>query len=472
MSADSEIRTPSSAISSDRRRFLFRAGAGFGGLALAGLLDRAGLLAADPPAGPLAPKKPHFPAKAKSVIWLFMEGGPSGFDLFDPKPELQKNDGKRIPVETFFGDPGPLMKSPFSFKQHGKSGAWVSELYPHLAGVIDEVAFVKSLHTESSNHGPAMFQMNTGLTRPGFPAAGAWATYGLGSESKDLPGFVVFGNAKGSKGAAANWGNGFLPGAHQGTLFRAQGTAILNLNRTADVARDDQRAQLDLLAKLNADHRDRNPAEADLQARIESFELAYRMQAAAGDLTDLAKEPEETKALYGLEDKESAVFGRKCQLARRMVEAGVRFVQVYCDDEWDAHSDLIPNHRRMAKQTDRPVAGLLTDLKRRGLLDSTLVVWGGEFGRMPVSEKGQGRDHNPHGFLAWLAGGGVKGGTSHGETDEVGLRAAVDKASVPDLHATILHLLGLDHKKLTYLHNGRRFRLTDVSGEVIRPILA
>ncbi|MBV9122541.1 MAG: DUF1501 domain-containing protein [Planctomycetes bacterium] len=458
---------------SDRRRFLQRAGAGFGLLALAHLLNGQGLLAAEEgdAVSPLAPKAPHHSPEARSVIWLFMEGGPSGFDLFDFKPELQKQDGKRIAVETFFGDPGPLMKAPFGFHQAGRSGAWVADIAPHLAGCVDDIAFIKSCHTDSSNHGPAMFQMNTGQTRPGFPSAGAWVSYGLGSENQNLPGFVVLGNAKGSKGAGMNWSAGFLPASYQGMLFRPQGTPILNLNRTSDVAGADQRAQLDLMARLNQGHSASHPGEADLLARIQSFELAYRMQEAAGDLIDLGQESEATRRLYGFEDPEAAVFARKCLLARRMVERGVRFVQVYCDDEWDAHQDIVANHTKMSRQTDQPIAGLLKDLKQRGLLDSTLVVWGGEFGRMPVSEKGKGRDHNPLGFLTWMAGAGVKGGISYGATDEFGLRAVEKPVSVPDLHATILHLLGLDHTQLTYLHNGRRFRLTDVSGDVLFDVL-
>jgi hypothetical protein len=445
----------------NRREFLRRAGSGLGMLALADLLD-----AGEPHPG-------HFPAKAKSVIWLFMEGGPSGFDLFDPKPELQKRHGQRLPgIETHFGNPGPLLKSPFAFQQHGQSGAWVCEKYPTLAKCVDDLAFVKSCWAESPNHAPAMYQMNTGLPRPGFPSVGSWVTYGLGSENRDLPGFVVLAPGVG-KGGPANWGAGFLPASYQGTLMRSPGQPVLNLDRPAGVSRDEQRAMLDLAGQLNAAHRDRHPGEEELLGRIESFELAYRMQMAAPEATDLGRETEPTRKLYGLDrGGRTAAFGQKCLLARRLVERGVRFVQVYTDDEWDAHGNIKDNHSARCAETDVPIAGLLTDLKQRGLLSSTLVVWGGEFGRMPVSEGGSGRDHNPHGFLVWMAGGGVKGGVSHGETDEIGHRAAVDPVSVHDLHATILHLLGLDHERLTYLHNGRRYRLTDVSGEVLTPILA
>ncbi len=448
-------------MSIERRQFLKRAGLGFGWLALADLLGDRPLIAQ------------HIPPRAKSVIWLFMEGGPSGFDLFDPKPELEKGHGKRVAgVEPFFGDPGPLLKSPFTFQRHGRSGAWVCDRYPALASCVDDMAFVKSMHAESNNHGPAMFQMNTGLARVGFPSVGAWVTYGLGSENRNLPGFVVLGNSRGSKGGPPNWGAGFLPSSTQGTTFRAQGSPILNLERPTGLAPERQRLQLDVAGALNREHLLERGGESDLEARIESFELAWRMQAQARDLVDLSKEPEETRRLYGLDRDVSRPFGEKCLLARRLVERGVRFVQVYINDEWDAHTDLKGNHGARCAETDVPIAGLLRDLKRRGLLDSTLVVWGGEFGRMPVSEKGGGRDHNPHGFLTWLAGGGVRGGTSHGETDEIGHKAAVDPVSVHDLHATILHLLGIDHKRLTYLHNGRRFRLTDVSGAVLEKILS
>lgn len=442
-----------------RRELLQKAGVGFGSVALTSLLAEA----AD---------RQHVP-RARSVIWLFMEGGPSGFDTFDPKPALEKGHGKKVEgIEVFFGDPGPLLKSPFTFKQHGQSGAWVCDRYPNLARHVDEMSFIRSCHVESNNHGPAMFQINTGMIRQGFPSMGSWVTYGLGSENRDLPGFVVLGNTRGSKGGPPNWGAGFLPSSYQGTLFRASGSPILNLSRPGDLPAGRQRRQLDLAAELNAAHLADHPGESDLQARIESFELAYRMQTEAQELVDFSKETPETRRLYGLDQKISRPYGEKCLMARKLVERGVRFVQAYINDEWDAHTDLKGNHTTRCAETDVPIAGLLTDLKRRGLLESTLVIWGGEFGRMPVSEKGGGRDHNPHGFLVWMAGGGVKGGTSHGETDEIGHKAAVDPVSVHDLHATILHLLGIDHKKLTYFHNGRRFRLTDVHGELLTKILA
>lgn len=450
---------------STRRDFLKKAGAGFGMLALADLLRGNGL-------DPLATRPPHFAPKAKSIIWLFMEGGPSGVDIFDPKPELTKRDGQRIDIDVFFGNPGPLMKSPFSFKQYGQSGAWVCEKYPNVAKHGDEFAFIKSLYSESNNHVPALYQINTGIPRAGFPSAGAWITYGLGSECRNLPGYVVLGNSQGVKGGPLNWSAGFLPTSYQGTLFRSQGPPILNLTQPKGVTREDQRAQLDLLNELNAEHLAQREGEPDLLARINSFELAYRMQMEAVDLADFSNESKETLALYGMDKNVSKNIGTKCLMARRLVERGVRFVQVYSDGEWDAHGDLKGNHSEHCASTDMPIHGLLTDLKRRGLWDSTLVIWGGEFGRMPVSQGNGGRDHNPHGFMAWMAGAGIKGGTSYGETDEIGWKAEKDRTSVHDLHATMLHLLGIDHEKLTYFHNGRHFRLTDVAGEILRPILA
>ncbi|HYF00199.1 MAG TPA: DUF1501 domain-containing protein [Planctomycetota bacterium] len=437
-----------------RRDLLRRAGAGFGAAALASILGRD------------AWGQSHHPAKARAVVWLFMEGGPSGVDLFDPKPALDRGHGRRVEgIQPFFGDPGPLMKSPFAFRRWGRSGLAVSEPYAALGPHADDLALVRSCHAESNNHAPAMYQMNTGLPRMGFPSVGSWVTYGLGTENRGLPGFVVLGNRRGTKGGPGNWGAGFLPTSHQGTLFRADGPPALNL-RPAD---DRQRRLLDAVRALNEEHRSTR-AEPELEGRIESFELAYRMQSEALALSGDRPTAEERR-LYGLDQERTRPFGAKCRLARQLVERGVRFVQVYCDDEWDAHTDLKGNHEARCAETGVPIAGLLTDLKRRGLLESTLVVWGGEFGRMPVSEKGGGRDHNPEGFLVWMAGGGVRGGTSYGETDEIGHKAAVDPVTVHDLHATILHLLGLDHTRLTHVHNGRRFRLTDVSGQVLTKLL-
>ncbi len=456
-----------------RRDWLHRAGGGLGMLAVADLLGESGAHAATlAPSGPLAPRPTHFPPKVKSVIWLFMEGAPSAVDLFDPKPELQKNDGKRIDINVFFGNPGPLMKSPFTFQQYGQSGAWVCDKYPNVAKHVDEIAFVKSCYSGSDNHVPALYQINTGIPRPGFPSAGAWITYGLGSENQNLPGYVVLGNTQGVKGGPHNWSAGFLPTSYQGTLFRSQGNPVLNLNRPDNLSADEQRAQLDLLGRLNREHLRERPGESNLQARIDAFELAYRMQTEATEVVDLSRETRETRQRYGVDDKDTRSFGSKCLMARRLVEHGVRFVQVYSDGEWDAHSNLTKNHTEHCAATDRPIDALLTDLKERGLWDSTLVIWGGEFGRMPVSQSGDGRDHNPNGFLMWMAGAGIKGGVSHGETDEIGYKAAVDPVSVHDLHATMLHLLGIDHKRLTYFHNGRSYRLTDVAGDPIQSILA
>ena len=460
----------------NRRDFLKKAGAGFGMLALADLLAANQMLTAEEAStrtlNPLAPIHPHYNPKAKSIIWLFMEGAPSSVDLFDPKPELTKRDGQRIDIDVFNGNPGPLMKSPFTFKQYGESGAWVCEKYPNVAKHVDDFAFIKSLYSESNDHVPALYQINTGIPRPGFPSAGAWITYGLGSESQNLPGYVVLGNNQGVKGGPLNWSAGFLPTSYQGTLFRSSGAPILNLTRPDHVTREDQRAQLDFLKKANTLHLQEHEGEPDLLARIQSFELAYRMQTEALDLADFSSESKETLALYGLDQEVSKNIGTKCLMARRLVERGVRFVQVYSDGEWDAHSDLKGNHSHHCASTDMPIHGLLTDLKRRGLWDSTLVIWGGEFGRMPVSQGNGGRDHNPNGFMAWLAGAGIKGGSSFGETDEIGYKAVQDRVSVHDLHATMLHLMGMDHTKLTYFHNGRRYRLTDVAGEVIQQILA
>lgn len=456
-----------------RRHLLRSGGLGLGMLASQALLGD--LFASDSlaNANPLRPRPPHFPAKAKSVIWLYMEGGPSGYDLFDPKPELQKRDGQKIDgIKTHFGNPGPLLKSPFSFKQYGQSGHWICDNYKTLAQHADDLALIKSLWTSSPNHAPAMYSMNTGFVQPGFPSTGAWMTYGLGSMNQDFPGFVVLGGNV-MKGGALNWGPGFLPSAYQGTLLRTKGSPILHLGRPNDLEDQDQRDLLGLATTLNQRHYAARSTEPDLFARMASFDLASRMQVAAPVLTDLSKEPEETRKLYGLDrGGGTKTFGEKCLLARRMVESGVRFVQVYSNDEWDAHDNIQANHSDRCKETDVPIAGLITDLKRRGLFDSTLIVWGGEFGRMPVSQSGKGRDHNHDGFLAWMAGAGVKGGTSYGETDEIGWKAAVDPVSVHDFHATILHLMGIDHQRLTYEHSGRKFRLTDVSGTVLKKILA
>ena len=465
-----------------RRDFLAKAGVGFGSVALAGLLSDT----AQADSNPLAAKPSHFPAKAKSVIWLFMNGGPSHVDTWDYKPELAKRDGKELPgfdpsTGFFTGQVGPLMKSPFAFKQHGKSGKWVSELFPHMAKHVDKMAFVHSLWTDSNNHSPALFKMNTGMSRMGFPCLGSWVTYGLGTETQNLPAFCVMYDTLGRgipKGHALNWGTGFLPTVYQGTAFKPQGEPIDNLKPPADHTDKMQRAQLDLLNKINKRNAAQHPAEADLAARIESFELGYRMQMAAPEVLDLSKETQATKSMYGLDNPKATHFAKQCLTARRLVEKGVRFVQIYSggmdnDLSWDGHSNIVKNHGGFAAETDQPIAGLLADLQQRGLLDSTLVIWGGEFGRLPIVQKGSGgRDHNPHANTVWMAGGGIKGGVSYGATDEIGFKAVENRANVHDLHATILQLIGLDHKKLTYRYNGRDFRLTDVHGNAIKDILA
>jgi Protein of unknown function (DUF1501) len=480
-----------------RRDLLQRAGGGFGLIGLAGLLQAEGMLetaagAADAAShGPMFPRPPHHAARAKRVIWMFINGGPSQVDTWDYKPALAKWDGKSMrafdptfqDTTGFFKDAvGGLMKSPFKFTPRGGCGKMVSELFPNLGEHVDKMAFVHSVYTGSNNHSPALFMINTGFARMGYPCVGSWVTYGLGSESQDLPGFVVMSDPRGRglpKGSAANWGAAFLPGVYQGTHLAPKGPPIDNLVRDASMTDIEQRAQLDLVRQLNQRHHDRFAAESDLSARIESFELAYRMQSAAPEAIDIDSEPAHIKRLYGLDDPRCDHVARQCLSARRLIERGVRFVQIYSGGmenqlSWDGHSDIKGNHQQFAGETEKPVAGLLTDLAQRGLLDDTLVIWGGEFGRLPIAQKGDkpGRDHNPHGFTFWLAGGGVKGGTSYGETDEVGYAAAVDRVHVNDLHATILHLLGLDHERLTFKYNGRRFRLTDVAGKVVKPIVA
>lgn len=469
-----------------RRDFLRRTGSGAGMIGLASLLAESGADAADS-VNPLGAKKSMFPGKAKSVIWLFMNGGQSQVDTFDYKPALEKADGQDLPgfdknTGFFTEQVGGLMKSPFAFKQYGQSGTWMSEIFPNLAQHADDMAFIHSCHTETNNHSPALFQINTGMSRMGYPCAGAWVTYGLGTENQNLPAFMVMYDTLGRglpKGHASNWGAGFLPGVYQGTALNAQGQPINNLARDPGMTEAQQRAQLDLLGKLNTMDLQRAQKDSELAARIESYELAYRMQMAAPEALELAGESEQTRTMYGVEEKRCAHFAKQCLMARRLVERGVRMVQIYSGGmenlrSWDGHSDIAGNHRQFGGETDQPIAALLTDLKQRGLLDSTLVICCGEFGRLPLAQKGAtpGRDHNPHAFTAWFAGGGVKGGVHHGETDEVGHKAVVDKVSVNDLHATILALLGLDHEKLTYRFNGRNFRLTDVAGEVVHKIIA
>jgi hypothetical protein len=473
----------------DRRTFLRNAGAGFGAIALAALLADEGKLVADvggdqprrSPDDPLAPKAPHFPAKARRVIFLFMSGGPSHVDTFDPKPDLQRLHGQKLPasfgpVKTRRGvDKNKLLASKRTFRKHGRSGIEVSDWFPHLAGCVDDICLLRGCYGDSVTHPESVYLLNTGSILMGRPSLGAWAAYGLGTENRNLPAFVVLPDPNGwPKGGAPAWGNGFLPAAYQGTLVRGGPSPVPNLSTPPGVSADQQRRTLDFIAESNRDHLAGRGGDSELAARIAAYELAFRMQAHAPEAVDLAAEAEATRRLYGLDRKETAEFGRRCLLARRLAERGVRFVQLYCGDTngWDAHSDLEGNHGRLCLQSDRPIAGMLQDLKQRGLLDTTLVIWGGEFGRTPMSEGSNGRDHNPHGFSMWLAGGGVKGGQVIGATDPVGLRAAEDRTHVHDVQATILHLLGFNHKRLTFRHNGRNERLTDNDGEVIERALA
>ena len=466
-----------------RRQWLVQGGLGFGGLALASLLDRDGVaLHGGEAPGPQAPRQPRFPAKEKSVIFLFMTGGPSQMETFDPKPALDRLHGQSLPAS--FGKvqtqrtsgAAPLLGTRRTFRRHGESGLEISDLFPHLATCADELAVIRSCHADSVTHAPAMYQMNTGRVLMGFPSLGSWAVYGLGSVSENLPAFVVMPDPDGAlTGGPPCWGAGFLPPVYQGTPFRSGPTPILNLRSSVARSPARQRRALDLAERLNALRRD--AADEELAARTASYELAFRMQSHAPEAVDIARESAATKELYGINDPVTEEFGSRCLRARRLVERGVRFVQLYHGGgpgnlTWDAHADIEENHLRMAPQADRPIAGLLRDLRSRGLLDETLVVWGGEFGRTPMSEgSGTGRDHSPFGFSMWMAGGGIRGGQAVGATDELGLRAVENPYHVNDIHATILHQLGLDHHELTYLHNGRNERLTDAGGRVIDEIV-
>jgi hypothetical protein len=462
-----------------RRDFLRRAGGGLGAVALAAMAAEEARADA-PAADPFAPKAPHFPARAKAVIFLFMEGGPSHVDLFDPKPELTRRHGQPLPasfgkVLTPMGTGGNnLLASKRAFRKHGRAGLDFSDWVPHLAGCADDLAVLRACWADGLNHVGSVCQMNTGSVLAGRPSLGSWALYGLGTENRNLPGFVVLTDGGEVLGGARNWGTGYMPPTYQGTLFRNGPNPILNLNTPAAVGADRQKAKLDLITRLNDVHRRERPGDAQLDARQAAYELAFRMQATAPEAVDLSKEDLKTQEAYGLHRKETAEFGHRCLLARRLVERGVRFVQVYCGagSAWDAHSDLEGNHTRLCGRADGPSAALIRDLKQRGLLDGTLVIWGGEFGRTPMTEGTSGRDHNPYGFTTLLAGGGVKGGTVHGATDEFGLYGVSGRAHVHDLHATILHLLGFDHEKLVYRHDGRDDRLTDVHGKVVKEILA
>lgn len=455
-----------------RRELLLRAGSGFGGLALTWMLHRDDLLADH--------RRAHFPTRAKNAIFLFMDGGPSHIDTFDPKPMVNELAGQSLPnhIERAFTPMGvsdnPILRCRRNFTRYGQSGIPVSDWFPHVGTCVDKIAVLRSCWADGLNHVGSVCQMNTGSVRAGRPSLGSWVNYGLGSENDDLPSFVVLlDNDRDPPGGPRNWGPGFMPATHQGTRFRQGQSPILNLQPPPSLSGIRQRRKLDLLARMNYRHASKRPGNYELDARIASYELAYRMQAAAPEAVDLAGETEETKALYGLDQKETAAYGRNCLLARRLVERGVRFLQLYSGSgsKWDAHTKIEKNHSGLCLSCDKPIAALLTDLDRRGLLDDTLVIWGGEFGRTPMSEKGDGRDHNPYGFTMWMAGGGVKGGQVIGTTDEVGFHAVEDRAHVHDVHATILYLLGLDFESLTFANNGLDERLTMNEGHVIRQLL-
>jgi len=463
---------PTPALS--RRHFLARAGGGMGALALAAMLAEE--------AGGAPKQQPHFEPRVKRVIWLFMHGGPSHVDLFDPKPELAKLAGKQLPDS--FGDvmtrrkvaENPLLGPIKPLRPRGESGIEISDLMPGIAAHADELCVIRSLHGDSVNHPQSVYQMNTGSILMGRPSVGSWVAYGLGNENRDLPAFVVLPDPGGGvKGGPPAWGSGFLPATYQGITMRPGDTPILHLRPQPQITSSQQRKTLDFLQSLNREHLAARDNDDELAARIRAYELAFRMQSAAPELVDLKDESAETLRLYGLEEKETREFGQRCLLARRMVERGVRFVQVYSGDTngWDAHSDVLGNHTKLCRQTDGPIAALLTDLRRRGLWEDTLVIWGGEFGRMPMSEQSAGRDHNPWGYTVWLAGGGVKPGFTYGATDAVGLRAVENPVHVNNFHATLLHLLGLHNYQLSFFHNGLDERLTGPAEvEIVREVLA
>jgi hypothetical protein len=464
-----------------RREWLMRAGGGFGTLALAWLLDRDGYLRAfDPtpiPANPLQVREPHFPAKAQRVISIFLDGGPSHIDLFDPKPELNKHAGEPLPESMRRGqaDMGnaKLVACRRKFTKHGQSGLELSDFLPNLGNVADELAIVRSCHGDSPEHVQAIRQMHTGVTLTGKASLGAWSVYGLGSPSQDLPGFVVMTDGGEPTGGSTNWGPGILPAAFQGTPFRAGTNPVPHLNPPPGTTPAKQRIKLDLIRDLNQEHLKDHEGDDALSARIHAYEVAYRMQSAAPQVANLKEESETTRHTYGLDKPSSAEFGRRCLTARRLLEKGVRFVQIYCGAgaRWDAHADLDVNHSQLCARLDQPLAALIGDLKQRGMLETTLVMLNGEFGRTPTGVSGTGRDHNPYGFSTMLAGGGIKGGTAFGATDDFGSKAVTDPVHVHDLHATILHLLGFDHSRLTYVHSGRLERLTGNSGNVVRGVL-
>ncbi|QDT10346.1 DUF1501 domain-containing protein [Stieleria marina] len=471
------MRTSHDPANISRRSMLLNSGAGFGAMALAGMMSHG---ASARGTETLESKLTHHFPRAKSVIFLFMEGGPSHIDTFDPKPMVQELAGKPVPesfgrVITAMGEfDSPVLASKRKWKQHGEGGLWMSDWLPHMATRADDLAVIRSCWTNGINHSGGVCQMNTGTQFAGRPSLGAWVTYGLGSENENLPAFVVMQDKGTVVNGPRNWSTGFMPAVYQGTAMQVSGVPFANLDTPKHIGNDQQRLELDYLAQINRRHAEQRSDNSELEARIRSYELAYQMQSHAPEAVDLSQETAETKSLYGLDDKDTEVFGRNCLLARRMVERGVRFVQCYhgAGSKWDAHSKIESNHTKMCRGMDKPVAGLISDLARRGLLDETLVVWGGEFGRTPMSEQGDGRDHNPTGFTMVMAGGGVKGGKTYGATDEIGLHAVEDRLHVHDLHSTILYLMGLDHKKLIYMHKGRPERIDQNEGHVFRDIVA
>lgn len=465
-----------------RRHFFRDCGIGVGKIALASLLCDATHAWANVAENPHAPRAGHFPAKAKHVIYLFMPGAPSQLDLFDNKPELVKYDGQPVPAEiikdqryAFIQKDAGLMSSRYKFARYGQSGAELSEMLPHLATVVDDIAIVKSMTTSQFNHAPAQIFMNTGTPQLGRPSIGSWVTYGLGSEAEDLPGFVVLSSGSGSSGGTHNWGCGFMPTDYQGVLFRSQGAPVLNVSTPAGIDPAMQRESIDLIGKLNR-HLHETQGDPEILTRINAYEMAYRMQSSAPELMDISDESPDTLALYGAETG-TASFANNCLLARRMIERGVRFINLYHGD-WDHHSDVAGGLKARCGEIDQACAGLIKDLKQRGLLDETLIIWGGEFGRTPMVEssaalgRSMGRDHHPQAFTMWMAGAGIKTGQTIGQTDELGFNIVEDPVHVHDIQATILHLLGFDHTRLTYRFKGRDFRLTDVDGEVVRKLLA
>ena len=472
----------------DRREFLWRFGGGLGGIAMVSLLGEHGLLAETATPHSEFNGGLHHPAKAKRVVQLFMSGAASQCDTFDYKPELIKRSGQKFDpggkVELFQSDPGAVMKSPWDWKQYGQCGKWVSDLVPHLASCVDDLAFIHSMVSKSNVHGPATFMQNTGFVLPGFPAMGAWVSYGLGSLTDNLPTFVVLPDPRGlAPNGAANWSAGFLPATHQGTMIRVgKPNPIYDLfpsKAAAFITPESEKETQALLKELNQAHLASRPGDSRLDARIGSYELAAKLQLSAPEVLDLTGESDATKKLYGLDQTVTEDFGKRCLVARRLLERSVRFVQVWSGADngfprrnWDSHEDLAKDHLDMARSMDQPAAALVKDLKARGLLDDTIVIWTTEFGRMPCSQGSKGRDHNPFTFTSWVAGGGFKGGTSYGQSDEWSYKAASDPTYCYDLHATVLHQLGINHEKLTFRHNGIDRRLTDVHGEVIRGLLS